>query len=180
MGWLEKIGLVERNETIIPPSPVVEESAEELPIAVDAEIESVSNVVDEIYAQNGLADKSTSIFTVKALIDTLPSEMTTATKQSTVAGILAVSGKAIHDLIADAKRRSDVLRAAQSKVVSERTEQINAAKADIEELKQAIEAANIQIKEAEDIISATEKTVDDEIKAITDLVEFCSGMEVAQ
>lgn len=178
MSWLEKIGLVERDESADPN----EITADVLPqtTEVDAEISSAVNVVDEIYAQNELSDKSTSIFTVQALIATLPTEMTTAKKQSTVAGILAVSGKSVADLLSDAGKRVETLKAAQGKIVGDRSEEIRVAKNDIEELKRAIEAANIKIKEAEDIIAATEKSVDDEIKTITDLVEFCNGMEAAQ
>ena len=178
MSWLEKIGLVERDEAAVPQAVDVE--MPELPVEVDAEIESTTNIVDEIYAQNELADKSTSIFTVQALIATLPAEMTTAKKQSTVAGILLVSGKSVADLLGDAEKRVETLKAAQEKIVGERSDEINVAKADIEELKRAIESANIKIKEAEDIIAATEKSVEDEIKVITDLVEFCTGMEAAQ
>jgi len=178
MGWLEKIGLVERDEAAV--RQVVDVVMPEMTVVVDAEISSTTNIVDEIYEQNELADKSTSIFTVQALIATLPAEMTTAKKQSTVAGILMVSGKSITDLLGDAEKRIETLKAAQEKIVSERSYEISVAKGDIEELKRAIEVANIKIKEAEDIIAATEKSVDDEIKVITDLVEFCTGMEVAQ
>jgi len=184
MGWLEKIGLVERNEPATPvetAAPVtVEHQIEQQIAAVDAEIKSTVNIIDDIYSQNGMADKSTSIFTVKALIDTLPPEMTTAAKQGTVAGILAVSGKYVAELVDDANKRLGILKSAQDKIITERTEEINIAKQDIEELKRAIEAANVKIKEAEDIISATTQTVNNEVKIINELVEFCSGMEVAK
>lgn len=179
MNLLQKIGLIAPDEPTAAVAPI-EMSLPELPVEVDAEIESSANVVGEIYAQNGLSDKSNSIFTVQALIDTLPEEMTTAKKQSTVSGILAVSGKSVASLTADAENRIEILKAAKGKIVGERTDEINTAKADIEKLKQLIEAASIQIKEAECIIEATEKSVEDEIKVITTLVEFCAGMEAAQ
>ena len=173
MSWLEKMGLVEREEVI---APVMYETMPEIEM-VDAEINSAENVVDEIYAQNNLSDKSNSIYTVQALIDTLPDEMTTAKKQSTVAGILLVSGKSVAELMDDATKRIDTLRAAQEKIVGERTNEIAAANADIEELKKAIEMANLKIKEAEDIIAATKKSVEDELDAIGEMVKFCEGME---
>ena len=174
MSWLEKIGLVERDEVV---TDVSYDFSQEQEIEVDAEINSATNIVDEIYSQNDLSDKSNSIFTVKALIDTLPEEMTTAKKQSTVAGILSVSGKSVADLIADAERRIETLCAAQDVVVNARTTEISMANADIEELKKAIESATIRIKEAEDIIAATKQSVSDEVKSIDALVEFCQGME---
>ena len=176
MNFFEKIGLIEREEAS--PSGFVAPDLPAHDVQVEAVVDSTTNIVDDVYSQNGLlSDKSNSIYTVQALIDTLPEEMTTAKKQSTVAGILAVSGRLVADLLNDAKTRMDILSAAKQKIVYERSEEISNAKADIEELKKAIEAANIKIKEAEDIISATEKSVDEEVKIIEDLVNFCSGME---
>ena len=173
MGWLEKMGLVEREEPVV---PVVTEAMPEPEVEVDAEITSTTNVVDEIYVQNDLSDKSNSIYTVQALIATLPAEMTTAKKQSTVSGILMVSGKSVTDLLNDAQDRIDTLCAARDKIVGDRTNEIAVANGDIEELKRAIEAATIKIKEAEDIIEATKKYVGDEIDVIDELVKFCEGM----
>lgn len=173
MSFLKRLGLVEDEEQIV---SVVTEPVQELAVEVDAEINSSVNVVDEIYAQNGLSDKGNSIYTVQALIDTLPDEMTTAKKQSTVSGILMVSGKSISDLLNDANNRIDTLCAARDKIVSDRTDEIMVANSDIEELKRAIEVATIKIKEAEDIIAATKQSVDEEIGAIDNLVKFCEGM----
>jgi hypothetical protein len=174
MGFFEKLGLVEREVDLV--VPVVPEVVAEPKIEVDAEINSSANVVEEIYAQNGLSDRSNSIYTVQALIDTLPDEMTTAKKQSTVSGILMVSGKSVTDLLNDAQNRIDILCAARDKIVGDRNDEIAVASTDIEALKQAIEAATIKIKEAENIISATKDSVGDEINAIDNLVKFCEGM----
>lgn len=176
MSWLERMGLVEREE----PAFLVEDVVTEPEVEVDADIDSTVDVVNEIYAQNGMSDRNNSIYTVQALIDTLPEEMTTAKKQNTVSGILMVSGKTVSSLLNDAGSRIDTLCAARDKIVSEYTAEINAANADIEELKKAIEAANIRIKNSEDIIAETTKSVDAEIKAIDNLVEFCNGMEAKQ
>ncbi len=174
MGFFEKLGLVEREVDLV--VPVVPEVVAEPKIEVDAEINSSANVVEEIYAQNGLSDRSNSIYTVQALIDTLPDEMTTAKKQSTVSGILMVSGKSVTDLLNDAQNRIDILCAARDKIVGDRNDEIAVASTDIEALKQAIEAATIKIKEAENIISATKDSVGDEINVIDNLVKFCEGM----
>lgn len=173
MSFFKRLGLVEDNEPIV---PVAVEQVQEPTVEVDAEINSATNVVDEIYAQNELSDKSNSIYTVQALIDTLPNEMTTAKKQSTVNGILVVSGKSVNSLICDAQNRMDVLCAARDKIVADREAEIAIACADIEALKQAIEVATIKIKEAEEIIAATKDSVGDEINVIDNLVKFCEGM----
>lgn len=177
MSWLEKIGLVEREEVV---TDVVYSTEVVQEVEVDAEINSATNIVEEIYAQNDLSDRSNSIYTVQALIDTLPEEMTTAKKQSTVSGILSVSGKSVADLISDAAKRVDILCAAQDKIVTERSDEIAAANDDIEELKKAIESATIRIKDAENIIAATKQAVSNEVKAIDALIDFCGGMEVKQ
>lgn len=178
MGWLEKMGLVETDGGS--PTSEIPEILPEIAEDVDANIDSTANIAENIFAQNDLSDKSNSIYTVQALINTLPPEMTTAKKQATVAGILSVSGKSLGDLVEDANRRLEVLDAAQSKIVDERTTEIQAANADIETLKGAIEAATIRIKESEDIIDATKKSVEDAKTEIESLIEFCKGMEVSQ
>lgn len=173
MSFLEKLGLIEREEVETPVAIPVAESP-----AVDAnvEINSTENVIDEIYAQNGMSNKDNSIYAVQSFIDTLPAEMTTAKKQASVYGILKVTGKSVESLLLDAEDRVNMLVAANNKIVKEKDEVINTAKADIEELKKAIEAANITIKNAEEIKESTMKAVDDEIKAIDELVQFCEGM----
>ena len=121
-------------------------------------------------------NKDNSIYAVQSFIDTLPAEMTTAKKQSSVYGILKVTGKSVDSLMMDAEERKNILVAANNKIVKENDEVINTAKADIEELKKAIEAANITIKNAEEIKDSTIKAVNDEIEAIDELVKFCEGM----
>lgn len=179
MGVLKKFFFVE-NEGPEPVEQLLEQQEEKEPepeIEVDADIQSAENIVEEIYIQNNLTDGSTSIFTVQKLIQTLPEEMATATQQTTVAGILEVSGIQICDLIRNASTRTDVLRAAESQIVAERTAEIEEAKADIEMLKKTIEAANVKIKKAEDIIAAAQTSINKEVKVISELMNFCIEME---
>ena len=173
MGLLEKWGLVERENVDVQVPVTMSEAPT---VEANAEINSTENVIDEIYAQNGMSNKDNSIYAVQSFIDTLPAEMTTAKKQSTVNGILMVSGKSVNSLIDDAQNRIDVLCAARDKIVSDRESEIAVASADIEALKQAIEVATIKIKEAEEIIAATKDSVGDEINVIDNLVKFCEGM----
>jgi len=177
MNFFERMGLVEREADVSEVAYVPDLGTESDLPQVDADIKSAVNVVDEIYAQNDLQDKSNSIFTIQALIDTLPPEMTNAKKQATVFGILQVSGKSVSDLLDDAAKRIETLMAARDKIVGERTDEISEANADIEDLKKAIEEANIRIKVAEEIMNATKQSVADEVSIIDGLVEFCKGME---
>lgn len=173
MSFLEKLGLIEREE-VETPAPI--QTVESQTVEANVEINSTENVIDEIYAQNGMSNKDNSIYAVQSFIDTLPAEMTTAKKQASVYGILKVTGKSVDGLLLDAEDRVNMLVAANNKIVKEKDEVISAAKADIEELKKAIEAANILIKNAEEVKESTMKAVDDEIKAIDELVQFCEGM----
>ena len=173
MSFLERLGLIEKEEMDIPTSI----SATETHVTeANAEINSTENVIDEIYTQNSMSDKDNSIYAVQSFIDTLPSEMTTAKKQSSVYGILKVTGKSVDNLVADAEKRIDTLTVARDKVIAEKNADIDIAKADIESLKQAIEHATILINNAEEVKESVVKLVNDEIVAIKDLVKFCEGM----
>ena len=173
MSFLEKWGLIEREDVDVP-APV--RVSEPPVVETNVEITSTENVIDEIYAQNDLSNKDNSIYAVQSFIDTLPSEMTTAKKQSSVYGILKVTGKPVESLMMDANNRMCILSDAKSKIFAEKNAIIEAAKNDIEELKKAIEAANIVINNAEAIKESTAKAVNDEIEAIEELVKFCEGM----
>ena len=173
-GFLEKLGLVEKDEVTAVSAPV------EIPATepeVDVEIDSAENIVDEIYKQYRIEDRSNSIYTVQALIDTLPTEMTKAKMQTTVAGILAVSGKSLDVLIADGQDRVSILATACGHVEDEHNHIIEVANSDIEKLKAAIEAASIKIKESEEIIAATRKATEDETAIVETLLKFAEGMK---
>lgn len=170
---LARMGLIEHNVDDIP-IPV---QSEETPVAVaEANIDSAENVISEIYAQNGMSEKENSIYAVQSFIDTLPSEMTTAKKQSSVFGILKVTGKSVDNLIRDGASRINLLAAAKETIFNERDEIINGAKADIEELKKAIEQREAMIQEAENIKESVAKSVNDETSVIEELLKFCEGM----
>lgn len=176
MSFLKKLGLIE-DDTPKATVQVAEAAKVNDPEPeVDADINSTENIVADIYAQNGMSDTSNSIYTVRAYMEKLPSEMTTAKKQQTVAGILEVSGMSVEVLLADAAKRTEVLTAARDAVIADRDSEIATANADIEALKSAIEVAQAKIKHAEDVKSSTKNNVYDELCAIENLVEFCEGM----
>lgn len=173
MGLLEKWGLIEREEMDV---PATVPTAEAPIVEANAEINSTENVIDEIYAQNGMSNKENSIYAVQSFIDTLPAEMTTVKKQASVYGILKVTGKSVDNLLMDAEDRMNTLVAAKNKSIAEKDEVIESAKADIEDLKKAIEAANIIIQHAEEVKESITKSVSDEVAVIEELVKFCEGM----
>ena len=174
----ERMGLVEREPSFPDPYTMAPVESPPVPeVTVEAQILAPENIVSEIYAQNGLTDRPTSIFTVHKLIATLPAEMPTTTKQTTVAGILSVSGTSIADLLADADERIAILNAARDKILEEREAEITATQGDIERLKGMIEEATKKIHEAEQIIENTKRDIDNERDGIDSLIVFCKGME---
>jgi hypothetical protein len=76
----------------------------------------------------------------------------------------------------DAEDRLNILVAAKNKSIAEKDTVIESAKADIEDLKKAIEAANIIIQHAEEVKESIAKSVSDEVAVIEELVKFCEGM----
>lgn len=178
MGVFEKLGLVEKVNTSKDTFEVYGQptfSGDNFDVNVNT-ADISENVVEDIYAQNNLSDKSDSIFTVSALIDTLPAEMTTEKKKVTVHNILKVSGKSVEALLLDASNRIEILNAAKDKIISEKSTEVETAKNDIEDLKKAIEAATIVIQKAEKTIENTEDAINSEVKAINALTDFCNGM----
>ena len=109
MGLLTKLGLVEEVPTNNYDEAVEEYSYEEE--IVEAELESVNTetLIDDIYAQNNLADKSRSIFKVEELISSLPKEMVTETKRNSVLAILGSFNLTAIDVVTDGEERVKIL-----------------------------------------------------------------------
>lgn len=72
----------------------------------NAELDSVNTdtLIDDIYSQNNLADKTQSIFKVEELIKSFPKEMTTETKRNSVLATLGVFGLTVTDVEADGEK----------------------------------------------------------------------------
>ena len=116
---LERMGLVHTeydNLPAAPPIPLPEAPyASEVP-EIDASKVSHEDIIPSIYEQGDISDEN-SIFKIKAYTDILPPEMTKAKKQASIAGILAVNGINVADLIADGLARIQVLEAADASQV---------------------------------------------------------------
>lgn len=170
---LAKMGLIEHNVDDIP-IPVQSEEAHV--VEANADINSTENVISEIYAQNGMSDKENSIYAVQSFIDTLPTEMTTAKKQSSVFGILKVTGKSVDTLMSDAEQRIAILSSAKDKIIADNDSIIDSNNTMIEEYKKGIEYCEKMIQEAENIKESVAKSVADETSNIEELMKFCEGM----
>ena len=104
MGLLKKLFVEEiPNET---ESYDVEATTYEEP-EVEVELDDVNTdtLIEDIYVQNELYDKTKSIFKVEELINSLPKEMVTETKKTSVLAILGSFGLTVTDVIIDGDNR---------------------------------------------------------------------------
>ena len=94
MGLFEKLGLVEKipNENTYSNYDDCQESSKiemQWEDQAKAEVSKVNQdtLIEDIYSQNDLCDRTKSIFKVEDLINSLPKEMVTETKRNSVTEI---------------------------------------------------------------------------------------------
>lgn len=175
---LERMGLVktEYDEVSVPMVTGVVPTMEPADVPeIDATQVNHDDVIRSVYQQGGIDDAS-SIFKIKAYIDILPSEMTTAKKQSSISGILTVNGINVHDLINDGGERIKVLEAAAQSIKDENDSVIREANADIEHLKSLIEAAETKISESKRKTADACSAITEEVNSVTQLLNFADGV----
>lgn len=133
------------------------------------------NVVLEIYSANDLSDLDKSIFKVEDLMKTLPAEMPTAAKRSTVESIMNTVGLDVASTIEDGTTRINILNASLNKT-------IEAVNADIEGAQDKIEQLKIEIANNEKLIADSKATIKDftqdvnvEVERIQNLINFIGG-----
>lgn len=177
MSLLQKLGLVEE----VPSDKFVASTEYDIVDdvdAVEAELESVNvdTLIDDIYAQNELADKSSSIFKVEELIASLPKEMVTDTKRNSVLAILGSFNLTATDVTTDGEERVKVLSAIKQQV-TEATEISTADKEmQIEELKKQIASLTVEIANEREQTRISSETIDKEVSKIEELVKFIGGV----
>lgn len=174
-NFFEKLGLVEaKNDGF---APIEEEIIDCDPeVVIDIEKTVPSTLVQDAYLAQGVSDISKSVYKVEEFINAMPSDMPNKTKQSSVLGILTVSGMNANDIIADADERVATLTGALGTVVDENKKIVDDANRDIENLKLAIENANHVIADKEGIIKQSENIIAVEVERINKLKEFVGGM----
>ena len=184
MGLLSKIGraFVEPvpNETPYQ-EPIAYGEGYDADVALDEAVEVELNKVDtetlisDIYFQNDLGDTSCSIFKVDELISSLPKEMPTKTKHSSVLAILGNFGLSAEEIVSDGKQRITVLDAAKTKIDSESNATIVEKEARIEELKQTIESLSGEIADEVEKTKMSDELIDSEMSKIVSLIDFVGG-----
>ena len=149
------------------------DTSEEVEVA-DVDLDK-DNTILEIYSANDLSDLDKSIFKVEDLMKTLPSEMPTAAKKSTVESIMNTVGLDVSSTIEDGTTRINILNASLNKT-------IEAVNADIEGAQDKIEQLKIEIANNEKLISDSKATIKNftedvnaEVERIQNLINFIGG-----
>lgn len=176
MGLLEKLGLVEEVPTNNYNSTVEEYVYEEEVVAAELDSVNTDTLIEDIYAQNNLADKSRSIFKVEELIASLPKEMATATKRNAVLAILGSFNLTATDVVTDGEERVKVLTSIKEQVDADSKMTISDKEAQIEELKKSIEALTVEIANEQEKARISNETITAEVVKVDALVKFVGGV----
>lgn len=146
--------------------------------AVEAELASVdtNTLIEDIYTQNDLFDKSRSIFKVEELIASLPKEMTTETKRASVLAILSSFNLTALEVSEDGEKRVQVLNAIKEQINTDCKNTVANKEAQIEELKKSIEMLTIEIANEQEKMKVSDETISNEVNKIGSLVKFIGGI----
>lgn len=150
---------------------------EEVIEAVEVKLEDVdvSTLIDDIYTQNDLLDRSRSIFKVEELITSLPKEMATNTKKASVLAILGSFNLTATEIVEDGENRLNVLDSVKTKVDTDSKTAIANKEAQIEELKKNIETLAVEIINEQDKMKKSDEIILSEIEKINALIQFVGG-----
>ena len=179
MGFLEKMGLVERvpkDETEEYETEEVYTPGEEVSEVEAASVDEVKDtLIEDIYAKNNLTDMSASIFKVEDVMKSLPMEMATETKRGAVLGILTSFNLTSTDVTEDGEKRIEVLKSVQAQIEADNNAEISLRIQKIEDLKFQIENLNKEVSGLEESTKTSNELITAEVKKVQSLVDFIIG-----
>lgn len=172
-GFLEKMGLIERTTVESPPEEDYAESYD-APAEPEASLNEVNtdSLISDIYAENGIIEKSKSIYKIQDVINSLPKEMPTDAKRTTVISLLGNFGLTVTEVTGDGEKRLAILRKIQNDINTESNELIEDYEAQIEDLKGEITHKEKLIAEEKDKKSKCNMKIDEELDIIQKLITF--------
>lgn len=185
-SFFEKLGLVESDEPVGAPEfeselrvcsgvgahyingdfPEDEQVQAEVPEGDTIDIEAVYN------ANNMNPADSVTVYKIKDVIDTFPSEMPTKTKRATVKNLMTTLGYDAAAIMSDAEQRKELLRAVGNDKMNALFDEMKSNDQQIESMKEQIEALTNRNVEAGAAIEKITNTVQDELKMISSIEEF--------
>lgn len=181
-SFFEKLGLVESEVTSEYEMPEVADvnvgvsfgSNIEQPTPVQAEVPEGDTIdIGAVYEANSMnpAD-SVTVYKIKDVIDTFPSEMPTKTKRATVKNLMMTLGYDATAIISDAEQRKELLRTVGNDKMNALFDEMKSNDQQIESMKEQIEALTNRNVEAGAAIEKITNTVQDELKMISSIEEF--------
>ena len=177
MGLLKSIGKAFVEEIPTENNEVEEnfQFYEEENIEVELDSVNTDTLIDDIYTQNDLYDKSQSIFKVEELINSLPKEMVTETKRISVLSILGSFGLNATVVSDDGEKRIEVLDSVKDKINAESSDLISEKEEKIEEFKKAIADLETEISNKMNDVKISNEAISTEKSRIKELVKFVGG-----
>ena len=176
----EKLGLVESDASVEVGTDFPEQDFMTIPpndnawSQVQAEVPEGDTIdIAAVYDANNMnpADAVT-VYKIKDVIDTFPSEMPTKTKRATVKNLMMTLGYDAAAIISDAERRKEVLRTVGNDKMNALFDEMKSNDQQIESMKEQIEALTNRNVEAGAAIEKITNTVQDELKMISSIEEF--------
>lgn len=185
-SFFEKLGLVESDEPVGTPEfeselrvcsgagdhyingdfPEDEQVQAEVPEGDTIDIEAVYN------ANNMNPANAVTVYKIKDVIDTFPSEMPTKTKRTTVKNLMTTLGYNAAAIMSDAEQRKELLRTVGNDKMNALFDEMKSNDQQIESMKEQIEALTNRNVEAGAAIEKITNTVQDELKMISSIEEF--------
>ena len=186
-SFFEKLGLVESeaaSEYDMPSVARTDYSGQvECPIIqgdwavaepVQAEVPEGDTIdIGAVYEANSMnpAD-SVTVYKIKDVIDTFPSEMPTKTKRATVKNLMMTLGYDATAIISDAEQRKELLRTVGNDKMNALFDEMKNNDRQIESMKEQIEALTNRNAEASAAIDKIISTVNGEVEMISSIEEF--------
>lgn len=156
------------------------ESADYYPpdeVAANIDEVNVDTLIEDVYIQNGLEDRSRSIFKVEELINSLPKEMMTDIKKASVLSILGNFGLTATEVVEDGEKRVKILTSVNTQVKADCEQTIAEKEALIEEHKKAIAELEAEIASLQNQARTSDESLEKEVARINKLVKFIGGEE---
>lgn len=176
MGLLDKIGKALVEQVPDESELLMEfDSCDDVLEEVNVNLDVKENIVNNIYEINNLLDTSKSIFKVEEAINSLPKNMVTEAKKTSVVAILSMLGLSDSIVSLDGEKRVDTLTAAKKLMNDATLKEIADMEMKIEEYKKNIAEleGNIAITKKEMKVSNSD--IDSEIEKINSLITFING-----
>lgn len=177
-SFFEKLGLVESEEPMDTPIESGDIDLSGLGIEttepVQAEVpEGDEFNVNEVYAANQLEpNESITIYKIQDMLNSLPAEMPSKTKKTTIKSLMATLGYDAAAIQDDAAKRIELLKAAGNEKMNALFGEMKDNDRQIESMKEEIERLTNRNTEASAAVEKMSDTVQNEIKEINAVLEY--------